>query len=712
MTIRNSILLLLALHFFGCTPNQNPPTKSPSNQGSVEEDPNWAYYLGDKESSQFKFFDQINAQNAKELEVAWTYSSGLQDKQQTQVQTNPLIIDGVLYGVSPVLHLFALDAATGKELWRYDPSDGREFKDAYQSGVARGLVYHEHDGIPTIMFSPGHHLISVNAQTGQAIESFGQGGMVDLKEGYDKDYSHLYMTANTPGVIYKDLYILGNRVSESLGAIPGHLRAFDLKTGAIRWTFHTIPKHGEYGYETWPKDAFKNSGGANTWAGLSLDEERGIVYVPTGSASFDFYGGDRIGENLFANCIVALNAATGERIWHYQTVHHDIWDKDLPAPPNLMTIKVEGKDVDVVTQISKSGYLYVLDRETGKPIHPIDEKPMPPSSLEGEEAWPTQPIPTVFPPFSKVDRTEADLAIRNPLAKQYAQGLWNTSLKGQQFIPMDTIPQITFPGLDGGGEWGGAAHGKDNHTLYVNSSEQPWLLQVEKIANAPLGRQVFTTRCVHCHGASLEGNEMFGNVPSLINLKDRSPRTTIETTIKNGRGLMPAFNLKDDQLTAVIDYILGEEDPSDVVAADANWPYPYRFTGYQKAMAPDGYSIFQPPWGQLTAIDMDNAKIKWQVPLGNIDALNIPDHPITGTENYGGPVVTSGGVIFIAATQDEKFRVFDRETGEQLFEYELPAAGYATPATYMVDGKQYVVIACGGGKLGTNSGDVYVAFGL
>ena len=695
------ICLFLVFSLLGCQPDE----------AKINEDPDWAHYLGDNSSSQFKYFDEINKSNASQLKVAWTYNSLIDTSQQTQIQTNPLIIDGILYGVSPMLHLFALDAATGKEIWRFNPNEDA-FKGSFLGGVIRGLVYHEQNNTPTIMYSPGHYLFSVNAKTGEPISGFGEGGKVNLKDGYDRDMTDYYMTANTPGVVYKDLYILGNRVSESTGAFPGHLRAFDLTTGEIRWTFHTIPQPGEFGYDTWPADAFKTSGGANPWAGLSLDEERGIVFVPTGSASFDFYGGDRIGENLFANCIVALNAATGERIWHYQTVHHDLWDKDLPAPPNLMTIKVDGVDIDVVAQITKSGFLFVLDRETGEPIYPIEEVKVPKSNLSGEEAWPTQPVPTVYPMISQTKMTEDNLAIRSEQAAQYAKGVWNTSLKGSQFIPFDTIPQIFFPGLDGAGEWGGAAHSKDDNTLYVNSNEQPWLLSMEKVEPAPRGERVYKTKCLSCHGKELQGNQLFGNVPSLVDLKSRLPRDVIAMTIKQGRGIMPAFTLKEKELDAVIDFILGEEDPNDIVASDDSWPYPYRFSGYAKAVGPDGYSIFQPPWGQLTAIDMDNAKIKWQVPFGNVDDLDIAGHAVTGTENYGGPVVTSGGVLFIAATQDEKFRVFDRETGETLYESKLPHAGYATPATYIVNGKQYVVIACGGGKLGTDSGDTYVAFCL
>ena len=702
MRIFQLLAFYLCLILVACQPNEP----------KIVDDPNWAHYLGDKSSSQFKYFDEINQANAKDLKVAWTYKSGDVDTtNSTQIQTNPLIVDGVLYGSSPELHLFALDAKTGERLWSFNPNEG-VFQGSYLGGVVRGLVYHEEGGKPTILYSPGHHLISVDAKTGKANTSFGTNGRVDLKKGYDRNMDKYYMTANTPGVIYKDLYILGNRVSESNGAIPGHLRAFDLKTGKIRWTFNTIPQPGEYGYDTWPKDAYKTSGGANTWSGLSLDETRGVVYVPTGSASFDYYGGDRVGSNLFANCIVALDAMTGERKWHYQTVHHDIWDKDLPAPPNLMTLNIDGEAIDVIAQISKSGFLFVLDRDTGEPIYPIEEVEVPPSNLEGEEAWPTQPIPTVYPPFSQTNMTEDNLAIRDSISAKYARGLWDSSNKGSQFIPLDSKMQILFPGLDGGGEWGGAAHGKDDNTLYVNSNEQGWYLGMVPVKPAPPGEKLFTTRCATCHNMNLTGNQMFGNVPSLVNLKDRLPREVIKMTIKQGRGIMPAFPLKDDQLDDLINFLFGEEDPNNIVEQDAYWPYPFTFAGFNKASAPDGYSVFQPPWGQLTAVDMDNAEIKWQVPLGNVDELDIPGHPVTGTENYGGPVVTSGGVLFIAATQDEKFRVFDRDTGEQLFEYELPAAGYATPATYLVDGKQYVVIACGGGKLGTDSGDTYVAFSL
>lgn len=676
-----------------------------------QEEANWAHYLGDKQSSQFKFHDEINEQNVKQLKVAWTYEAGIVDTNNTtQIQTNPLVIDGIVYGSSAKLKLFALDAATGDELWVFNPVE--EYLDSYRTGVCRGLAYVQEGTEGKLLYAAGSDLFAINAKTGRPYQEFGTNGKVNLRKGLGMNADSLYLAANTPGVVFKDLYIMGLRVSESTGSAPGHIRAFDIKTGEQRWIFHTIPKPGEYGYDTWPSDAHTTSGGANSWAGMSLDEEREMVYVPTGSASFDFYGGDREGENLFANCILALDANTGERVWHYQTVHHDLWDKDLPAPPNLMTINIDGEEIDVVAQISKSGYLFVLDRETGESIYPIEEVEVAPSNLDGEKAWPTQPIPTVWPTISQTEVSEEILAIRSEQARDYAKGIWNSSLKGSQFIPMDTIPQIFFPGLDGAGEWGGAAHAKDDNTLYVNSNEQPWLLSMERMKASPPGERIYKTRCISCHGANLEGNELFGNVPSLIGLKDRLPIESIRLTIKNGRGIMPAQSLNEEQIDEVIAFIQGEEDPNAVSPPDASWPYPYRFVGYTKAMAPDGYSIFKPPWGQLTAIDMDNAEVRWQVPLGDVEELDIEGHPITGTENYGGPVVTSGGLIFIASTQDEKFRVFRRSDGKQLFEHRLPAAGYATPASYIVNGKQYIVIACGGGKLGTNSGDSYVAFSL
>ncbi len=674
-------------------------------------DPNWGQYLGSLGSNQYKSFDQINTNNASRLVKLWEYHTGDHDpNDHSQIQCNPLVIDGVLYGTTPQLKLVALDAITGRELWKFDPPSWSE--ELFGMGVNRGLNYWSRDEDRRILYSAGSNLYTVNAATGDLVSTFGDDGVVDLKQGLGRKMDSVFYVNNTPGVVFMDLLILGGRVSEGADHAPGHIRAYNILSGEIEWIFHTIPYPGEYGYETWPDSAYLKSGGANVWSGFSLDEEEGIVYAPTGSASFDFYGGDRSGQNLFANSIIALNANTGELIWHFQARHHDIWDRDLPAPPNLITVDKDGERIKALAQITKSGHLFVLNRLTGAPIYPIEEVEAPPSTLKGEEAWPTQPVPTVYPHFSRTNLTINDLAKRNEVAMSFAQQAWENSDFGE-FIPPALKVKILFPGMDGGGEWEGPLMIRKESILFTNSNDVTWKFKMSRYEPLSLGQSVYESTCQSCHQTDFKGNQLFGNVPSLIGASMNKSEDDMKDLIRNGKGIMPTFaSLSEREINSVIKFITGEPgDQAPFIGAGA-WPYPYYFDGYEKFIAPDSLPIIQPPWGQLTAIDMNEAKILWQVPLGNIDSLDIVGHPITGTENYGGPVVTSGGLIFIAATSDEKFRAFNKATGELLWEADLSAAGYATPATYMVNGKQYVVIACGGGKLGTKSGDSYIAFGL
>lgn len=691
-------LLILFLLTISCQPKEDPFAN-----------PNWNQYLGSLGSNQYKNFDQINAGNVSELVPLWEYHAGDSDQNnRSQIQCNPLIIDGTLYGTSPQLKLIALNAVTGKELWKFDPFEGKY--ELFGMGVNRGLNYWAKG--KSILYTAGANLYAVNAMNGELVTSFGVNGVVDLKQGLGRDMDSVFYGNNTPGVIYKNLLILGGRVSEGADHAPGHIRAYNVESGDIEWIFHTIPHPGEYGYESWPDSAYLKSGGANVWSGFSLDEEEGIVYSPTGSASFDFYGGDRAGKNLFANSIIALDANTGERIWHFQARHHDIWDRDLPAPPNLITVRKDGEEIKALAQISKSGHLFVLNRLTGEPIFPIEEVDAPSSTLEGEEAWPTQPVPTVYPTFSRTNMTAEDLAIRSNESTAYAKSALENSGLGE-FLPPALKRKILFPGMDGGGEWGGAAYDPTTSVLYTNSNETTWEFKMNRYEPLSLGQSVYESTCQSCHSSDFKGNQLFGNVPALLDVKSRLSKEEMKRLISGGKGVMPAFaNLSDQEINAVIKFVTGEPEEEGPFINEGSWPYPYYFDGYKKFLAPDGLPIIRPPWGQLTAIDMNEAKILWQIPLGNVDSLKIPGHPITGTENYGGAVVTSGGLVFIAATSDEKFRVFDKSSGELLWEARLPAAGYATPATYMVDGKQYIVIACGGGKLGTKSGDAYVAFGL
>jgi quinoprotein glucose dehydrogenase len=692
---------------------------------SCQEEPlhntNWEAYLGDKSSSQFTPLTQINKSNVKNLKIAWEYNSGDIDvkKSRTQIQCNPLVIDGIVYGSSPKLIFFALDAATGQELWKFKPFKDGEIK-GFAIGNNRGLAYWTNGVDKSLFFTAGPYIFALDAKTGQLIQHFGKNGKVDLHEGLGRNVEGLFINSNTPGIIYKDKLILGSRVSESggAGAVPGHIRAYNVKTGKQEWIFHTIPWPGEYGNDTWPEGAWQYAGGANAWAGFSVDEKRGLLFAPTGSASFDFYGGDRKGANLFANCLLALDAETGERKWHFQFVHHDLWDRDIPAPPNLVTVTHNGKQIDAVAQITKSSHVFLFDRVTGTPLFPIEEVPVPPSTLEGEAAWPTQPIPVQPPPFSRNRMREEDITQRSQAAHDSVKKIWQGLSEGPNFIPPSENGAIIFPGLDGGGEWGGAAFHPTSGNLIINASEMPWILAMGKTKSDnkdafSLGKNTYNAFCQACHGKNLEGGDMFGTVPSLKNLKERLNQTEVTHIIKNGKGAMPPFQfLSENQINAIAAFLLEDHPIQKEVFEENSWSYPYYFKGYKRFKDQDGYPAITPPWGTLNAVNLNTGKISWKVTLGEYSELTEAGLPPTGSENYGGPVVSANGLIFIAATLDKKFRVFDADNGQLLYEALLPAAGFATPAVYAVDGKQYIIIACGGGKLGQQSGDSYIAFSL
>ena len=688
---------------------------------------NWPVYLGGKSSSQYSPLHQINKGNIKSLDVAWEYHTGEDVKENhSQIQCNPIIIDGILYGTSPKIKVFALNATSGELKWEFDPNPEGE-----ALNVNRGLSYWENDSDKRLLFTSGPDLFALNAETGELIKSFGNSGKVSLKEGLGEQSEKLYVVATSPGIVYHDLLIIGSRVSEQAGGAPGFIRAFNIMTGSLAWTFHTIPRPGEFGYDTWPEGAFQKAGGANCWAGMSLDEKRGIVFIPTGSAAFDFWGGNRKGANLFANCVLALDALTGTRIWHYQTVHHDLWDRDLPAPPNLVTVSRNGKKVDAIAQITKSGFVFVFERETGKNLFPVEERMVPSSDLEGEETWITQPIPLLPPPFCPQQLTADNLSTINSQYHDSLSKIFTRIRSGNLFIPPSTQGTLIFPGYDGGGEWGGAAVDPESSVLFVNSNVMPWILTMVKlekeIPQAPNpGKMVYLASCAVCHGSQFEGNKS-ANYPSLMSLSEKFNNYEILKLINTGKGFMPSFNhFEEKDKAALVDFLLnpGESFLSNVKDTEErqnthisekeniNDYVPYTHTGYNRFLDEDGFPAVQPPWGLISAIDLNNGTIKWQVPLGEFEELTQRGIPKTGTENYGGPVVTAGGLLFIGASKDKYFRAFDKDSGEELWKYKLPAGGYATPAVYEVDGKQYVVIACGGGKMGTPSGDSYMAFTL
>jgi quinoprotein glucose dehydrogenase len=587
------------------------------------------------------------------------------------------------------------------------------------------LVYWSEGGDQRLFYANDRWLHALDARTGQRIASFGEGGSKDLKQDMGRDIGGLALQISTPGVIFGDVLIMGMRLGEGPApAAPGYIRAFDVRTGKLVWRFHTIPLPGEPGYETWPPNAYQYTGGANVWAGFAVDEQRGLVFCPTGSATFDFWGGNRLGQNLYANCLIALDARTGKRVWHQQLVHHDLWDRDLPAPPNLLTVRREGKRIDAVAQVTKAGHVFVFDRATGEPVFPIQEVAVPMSDLQGESAWPTQPIPTKPKPFARQVFTYDEITDISPDAHRRVLERFVKIRPHTPFLPPSKEGSIIFPGFDGGAEWGGAAADPEG-VLYVNANEMPWVLnmvETRRNGDTPLssGEAIFNQICAACHGQDRKGNAA-QNVPSLVGVEQRLKKPDVLALIKTGKGVMPSFDfLTEAQRNAVVDHLLGTKPAATSTAnqreelggPDALGTIPYSMTGYNRWLDTNGYPAVKPPWGTLNAIDLNTGEYRWRVPLGEIPELSARGIPPTGTENYGGPVVTAGGLVFIAASKDEHLRAFDRKTGKELWKAKLPAAGYATPATYSVQGRQYVVIACGGGKIGTKSGDAYVAFAL
>jgi len=765
----------------------------------------WTAYNGGKDGDHYSRLRQINRNNVHKLGVAWTFDTG----EKGGIETNPMVVGRTLFAYTPSQKVVALDAATGKLKWKFDAG-------IQSNQPNRGFSYWT-DGKESRLFAGVmNFLYCLDPETGKPITSFGENGRIDLRKGLRGDYEQQSVALTTPGVVYKNLIIVGGREPESHPAPPGDIRAFDVHSGKLLWTFHTIPHPGEPGYDTWPKDAWKTAGSANNWAGMSLDAAHGIVYVPTGSAVMDFYGGDRVGNDLYADSLVALDANTGKLLWYFQGVHHDIWDRDFPSPPALFTVEQNGKRVDALAQTTKQGYLYLFDRLTGKPLYPIHEHPYPSSTVPGEVTAPTQPMPDWPKPFTPQELTANMLTNRTPAAHAWAVKAFQELRNGGQFYPFALGKQtVVFPGFDGGGEWGGPAIDPTNNILYVNANDMAWTGGLVKtMQGGSPGADLYQSQCAMCHGVDRAGSPP--EFPSLVNIFQRVSTDQVIHNIKNGKGRMPSFpNLADTQINELLAYLhtdakaaklsdaekemptvramgMLSQTPEDKAGAqvyadhcamchgehrEGNPPSipmligvgnrytaaqvtnlvkngknlmppatdvsdkdlqnllhflgvsdhigskptaaeegadEYTFTGYRKFLDPDGYPAVAPPWGTLSAIDLNTGKYLWQIPLGGYEALEKKGLTNTGSENYGGPIVTAGGVLFIgAAAHDRKFRAFNTQTGKLLWEGDLPNPGVATPATYMIDGKQYVVIASSGGRnLGSGPGSSYVAFSL
>jgi quinoprotein glucose dehydrogenase len=693
----------------------------------------WPIYGGTTNADRYSKITQIDTSNVNQLEVAWTYRTGDNDSLPADFQCHPIIVNGVMYLTSPKVKLIALNAATGEELWKFDPFENRE----PEVHASRGVVYWESGNLndgnskekqngnakeneinSRILFTASDRLYAINASNGQPILSFGDSGYVDLHEGLGEGSEDLYVVATTPGIVYKNLLILGTRVSEGYDAAPGNIRAFNIVTGKLEWNFATLVPNGDS----------TAKGGANAWAGFSLDPENDMVFVPTGSAAYDFYGADRPGENLYANSIIALKASTGKYIWHYQTVHHDLWDRDLPCQPVLLTVNHNRKKIPALAQATKTGFIFLLDRMTGKPLFPVEERAVPVSDLPDERSWPTQPFPLKPEPFTRQIFREEDVTDISKNSHDSVLKVFKTVRSEGQFVPPSFKPVMMFPGFDGGAEWGGLAADPRKGILYINANEMPWILTMvdgNKIQFKGKGERLYIRNCASCHGADKMGDQH--NFPSLVGIEKKYRKQEIEQIVEHGRGRMPGYKqLKSKDRASIVSFIMNEKENQNEVQikvgknsskgdkANGNNHPANNFvsTGYNRFFDPEGYPAVKPPWGTLNAVDMNTGEYLWKVPLGEFDSLTQRGIPPTGTENYGGPVLTASGVLFISATKDKMIRAFNAANGKVLWKYKLPAGGYATPSTYMVNGKQYVVITAGGVKMRSEPGDYVIAFAL
>jgi quinoprotein glucose dehydrogenase len=686
----------------------------------------WKSYGGNSNNNKYSDLAQIDTSNVSQLKVAWIYHSENGDQSKYgPMECNPIIVNNTMFGVSPRLKLFAVDAATGKEKWHFDPSDTVGNKTWARSSVNmnRGVAYWQDGADRRIIYTVGPIAFAVNAETGKLIPSFGVNGGVDLRKGLGRDEKSVSISPTSPVMIYKDLFITSGLVSETT---PGHIRGFDVRTGKQKWIFHTIPHPGEAGYLSWEdKTAYKRMGSTNAWSGFSLDSKRGLLFAGVGSPSNDFYGGDRLGKGLFGNCLLALDAGTGKLKWHFQTVHHDVWDMDISSAPVLVTVSKNGKKIDAVVQTTKTGFVFVFDRVTGIPLFPIKERPVPTdNAAAGEKLNATQPFPVLPKPFVRQIMTEKDLnTLVSDSSYQDIKKRFKTYRSQGIFTPPTEKGTIILPGYDGGGEWGGPAVDPKTNILYVNANEMAWVLNLveEKsdgqttLSNLQAGVLLYQRNCMGCHGPERLGS---GDYPSLIGADKKYNLAQFSELLTTGRRMMPGFaQLTPVEKTAIGTFVLSlksrqQETYTGTAIKNSKSKPSYGFTGYNKFLTREGYPALSPPWGTISAINLNTGKYVWQVPFGEFEELKKKGIPTTGRENYGGPVVTAGGLIFIGASADGKFRAINKRTGKTIWETELPAPGVATPAVYAVSGKQYIVIACGGSKWGGKSSDAYVAFSL
>ena len=713
--------------------SEQPGSDKSANQAHLT----WKHYAGAADGAQYSALAQINRSNVSQLQVAWSYSTGDGNK----YLFNPIVVDRTMYVLAQNNSVVALDATTGRQVWIH-PTESK-------MGLItnRGINYWESPDRSDrrLIFTVDNLLEEIDAKTGHPIADFGDLGRVDLRKGLGRDPASLALVqSTTPGRVFEDLLILGSATNEEYASGPGDIRAYDIRNGQLVWTFHTVPHPGELGYDTWPKEAWKTVGGANAWSGLSLDEKRGIVYVPTASPKYNFYGADRAGANLFGDCLLALNARTGKLIWYFQMVHHDIWDYDNGTAPMLLTVQHTGKRLDVVAQVGKEGFVWVFDRETGEPLWPIEERPVPKSRMPGEVTWPTQPFPLKPPPFARQSFTEKDLSpFLEPEEREQLRRTMQSARNEGLFTPPGLTDTIEMPGNNGGANFQGAAVDPRNGTLFVVSKDLPCLLKLELDTTENLeegssqlerGRTVFQSHCSLCHGRDLRGQPPA--VPALIDVASRLDAEDLRKVITHGRGPMPASSrFSPVQLDSLVAFLLHPEHPpanspaySSVATRGAQTSQSteklqYR-SGFGFMFTQSGLPAIAPPWTTLTAYDLNKGTIRWQVPLGEVPELASKGFKDTGSHfPKVGPVVTAGGIIF-TGTRDRKVRALDSATGNVLWEHQVAAGLEGMPAIYQIDGREYVVF-CAAAQATTRTHDVpgrpalqtpipgaYVAFAL
>jgi quinoprotein glucose dehydrogenase len=714
----------LGLILLGCVTVWGPLRTVAQTPGSVETHNTWRSYGGSEDGTQFSALRQINRSNVKDLQVAWTYPTG----DDRRYAFNPLVIDGTMYVMAKKNSIVALDAASGKEIWTHatDPETTLI--------TNRGLNYWQSaDGSDRrLIFAMRNELQELDARTGKPIGQFGVHGVVDLRAGLGRDAHSLTLVQSyNPGRIFENLLILGSATNEEYSSGPGDIRAYDVRTGSLVWSFHTIPHPGEAGYETWPKDAWKSIGGANDWSGMALDEKRATVFVPTASPKYNFYGANRPGMNLYGDCLLALNARTGKLIWYYQMVHHDIWDYDNDSTPMLTTVLHNGKKVDVVAQAGKVGFLWVFNRETGEPLWPVEERPVLKSDMPGEKTWPTQPFPTKPPPFARQSFTVKDLSpfLEPEEREQLTRQMQNAHNEGL-FTPPGLGNTVEMPGNNGGVNWGGTTANPTNGDVYVVSKDLPAMLKLELASKVSAtgspeaqGRSVFAANCSLCHGVNREGKPPA--IPSLVDVGAKLSDEQLRSVVQHGQGPMPSFaHLPAAEITNLLAYLKRPElSPGPAVAVSPPTGPVDPITAQYKSsfgfmFANSGLPVITPPWTSLTAYDLNTGTIRWKIPLGVVPELAAKGFTDTGSQFPKlGPVLTAGGLIF-TGTRDRKVRAIDADSGKVIWEKEVDAALEGMPAVYEVQGREYVVFcAAAQPAISTHAAQApiagaYVAFAL